>query len=213
MSASVMESSMAELIIQSGKLQGKRLVLPEKEVLIGRDEECHVRLASSLVSRRHCVLHGSPEGLWVRDLSSQNGTFVNDVQVTEPVLLKPGDVLLVGATQFQVPPQKHAAEPAAAEHAAGKTKPVSEKISDAEIANWLSDLGENSSVKPSDTTIIKNPAPPANLAGVSSVRTAPPTPLPAAAGGDGARRAPRTVKEQAAEIIRKHWADVRGEVP
>jgi pSer/pThr/pTyr-binding forkhead associated (FHA) protein len=198
---------MAELIIQSGKLRGKRLILPDKEVLIGRDEDCHVRLTSSLISRKHCALTSTPEGLWVRDLSSQNGTIVNDVPITEPTLLKPGDVLQLGAILFQVPVQRTVAETAAAK------KPEKEGgISDAEIASWLSDESASVAAKSSDTTIIKQPSAPSTEIDVPIERTTPAAPA-AAAPVEPTRRPPRSVKEQAAEIIRKHWASVRGEEP
>lgn len=187
---------MPELIIQSGKLQGKRLMLPDREVFIGRDEDCHVRLSSSQVSRKHCALTGTPEGLWVRDLASQNGTFVNDVQVTAPVLLKPGDVLQVGATTFQVPLQM----PTVTTRNGGKAG----RISDADIASWLSDDALASELKPADTTVIRHADP-----GTTEVPI-PRTPVPAAKPAETPlRRPPRTVKEQAAEIIRRHWEMVR----
>jgi predicted component of type VI protein secretion system len=200
---------MAELIIQSGKLRGKRLVLPDKEVFLGRDEDCHVRLASSLISRKHCALHNTPEGLWVRDLASQNGTFVNDAPITEPVLLKAGDVLQIGAVQFQVPVQRPLAEVAPV-----KKSETGEPISDADIASWLSDEHVAAVAKPSDTTIIKNPSPATTMVNVVAERSAPTlTPLPPTASLESVRRPPRTIKEQAAEIIRRHWAAVRGEEP
>lgn len=195
---------MAELIIQSGKLRGKRLVLPDAEIFIGRDEDCHVRLTSSLISRKHCALEGTSDGLWVRDLGSQNGTLVNDLPITEPVLLKAGDVLQVGAVQFQVPVQR----PGVEFSSASKGEKSSGSISDADIASWLSDEHEAVGSKPSDTTIIKHAAPPTTEVEVSAVR-ATPAPVPQ----EVLRRAPRTVKEQAAEIIRRHWAAVRGETP
>ncbi len=185
---------MAELIIQSGKLQGKRLMLPDREVFIGRDEDCHVRLSSSLVSRKHCSLTSTPEGIWVNDLSSQNGTLVNDERVTVPVLLKPGDVLQVGATVFQVPLQMPTATPPG-----GKLG----NISDADIAGWLSDDAIPTDSKTADTTVIRHADP-----GTTEVPI-PRTPLPAAKSAETLRRTPRTVKEQAAEIIRRHWEMVR----
>ncbi|MFO0917094.1 MAG: FHA domain-containing protein [Planctomycetaceae bacterium] len=185
---------MAELIIQSGKLQGKRLMLPDREVFIGRDEDCHVRLSSSLVSRRHCSLTSTPEGVWVKDLASQNGTLVNDELVTGAVLLKPGDVLQVGATVFQVPLTM-------------PTPPGGGKvgnISDAEIASWLSDDAIPTDAKSADTTVIRHSDP-----GTTEVPI-PRSPLPAPAKpAESVRRTPRTVKEQAAEIIRRHWEMVR----
>ncbi len=202
---------MAELIIQSGKLRGKRLVLPDKEVFIGRDEDCHVRLASSLISRKHCALRNSPEGLWVRDLNSQNGTIVNDVPITEPLLLKAGDILQVGAVLFQVPVQRPMVEAVPV-----KKSETGEPISDADIASWLSEEQAGAVAKPSDTTIIKNPSPATTMVNVIPDRATPaPTPLPATVSppAESVRRPPRTIKEQAAEIIRRHWAAVRGEEP
>lgn len=200
--------TMPELIIQSGKLRGKRLVLPDTEIFIGRDDDCHVRLTSSLISRKHCALEGAPEGLWVRDLGSQNGTLVNDVPITDRVLLKAGDVLQVGAVQFQVPVQRPMADfppPVKSD------KDKSEAPSDADIASWLSDEHDTGSAKPSDTTIIKNPLPPQTTE--VELTAVKPTPAPAPTPHEAARRPPRTVKEQAAEIIRRHWAAVRDEAP
>lgn len=198
---------MAELIIQSGKLQGKRLVLPDKEVFIGRDEGCHVRLASSLISRKHCSLQNTPDGLVVTDLQSQNGTFVNEAAITEPTLLQPGDTLQVGAILFQVPAQKTVLE-AVLPKSSDKLAEKPAGASDADIASWLSDELEKTPANALDTTIIKNPAAPVAAEPTTSVQTAPPAPV-----GDAVRRPPRTVKEQAAEIIRRHWAEVRGGKP
>src|SRR5580692_9341199 len=95
---------MIELIVQSGRHQGKRLLLPaEGEILIGRDEACQIRLASSDVSRHHCVLRITPEGIVARDLDSRNGTYLNETLMEEETLLKPGDILRIGPIVLQVP--------------------------------------------------------------------------------------------------------------
>ena len=86
---------MPELVIQSGKLQGKRLVLPAKQMVVGRDEDCDLRIGSALVSRKHCVLQNTPEGILVTDLGSQNGTYVNDIPITGPTILREGDILRI----------------------------------------------------------------------------------------------------------------------
>ncbi len=189
---------MAELIIHSGKLTGRRLVLPERELIVGRDEECHLRLASSLVSRKHCELKVVGEGIWVRDLGSQNGTYVNDVAVTEPLLLKSGDVLRIGANLFQVPEGKpQAARPV--------IKKDDSKISDADIADWLSDDDHPAVPKGTDTAVIEfsKPAPVVS----SPVPSAPPPPV--APTPPAAKKPYRSVKDEAAEIIRRHWESVR----
>ncbi len=95
---------MIELIVQSGKHQGKCLRLPsEGEVMIGRDELCQIRLASSDVSRHHCVLRMTPDGVVARDLDSRNGTYLNETLMEEETLLKPGDILRIGPIVLQVP--------------------------------------------------------------------------------------------------------------
>lgn len=191
---------MAELIIQSGKLKGKRLVLPPKEMVVGRDDDCDLRIASSLVSRKHCVLKNSPEGILVVDLSSQNGTHVNDMPITEPTLLREGDTLRIGATLLAVP---------VTTKSKAFTDSQQHKISEADIADWLTDSGSNFSG--SDTAVIAT-FPPARPT---------PTPLPATAAAPSAsppisaavsKPQPSkvlSVKDEAALVIRNHWEAVK----
>lgn len=201
---------MAELIIFSGKLKGQRLVLPDREVVVGRDEDCQMRIASSLISRKHCSLKGTPEGVWVRDLESQNGTYVNDVAITEPYLMKPGDILRVGSALFQVPRSKPA------------VRKEGEGISDDKISNWLTEDEQTKSSAVPDTTVIKGrqsiAAAPAAIADPSAgavhshpeTRTIPTSNTPTSVVPI-IRHPPKTIKEQAAEIIRRHWEIVRGQ--
>jgi len=68
--------------------------------VIGRGEECTLRVPLQDVSRRHCeVLKG--DELKVRDLASSNGTYVNGQRVNEAVL-KAGDRISVGPVVFTV---------------------------------------------------------------------------------------------------------------
>jgi predicted component of type VI protein secretion system len=91
---------MASLLIQTGRHAGKRLILPAAEVLVGRDADCKIRFSSTLISRKHCALRASGDSLWVRDLGSGNGTYVNDVLVDSPTLMEVGDTLRIGAMVF-----------------------------------------------------------------------------------------------------------------
>ncbi|MBM4075997.1 MAG: FHA domain-containing protein, partial [Planctomycetes bacterium] len=176
---------MAELIILAGKMQGRRILLPEREVLIGRDSSCHLRLTSSLVSHQHCALSVSPEGIRVRDLGSQNGTFINDVEVTEPQLLRAGDVLRVGSTLFEVPDPSKTPLPAT-------KKSTALEISDADIANWLTDDAAPGGPKESDTTVI-----PKKIDGKTELM---PTIGSSGTSATPERKAYRSVKEEAAAI-------------
>jgi adenylate cyclase len=53
------------------------------EYTIGRDPVCGVVVASPLVSRRHARFFVSEERIWVEDLGSSAGTWLNELQVTE----------------------------------------------------------------------------------------------------------------------------------
>lgn len=185
---------MSELIIQSGKLQGKRLVLPPKEMIVGRDDDCDMKIASSLVSRKHCSLKGTPDGILVTDLDSQNGTHVNDVPITEPTLLKEGDTLRIGAIVLVVP-----ITPKPRTNAVVSVSPQS-KVSEAEIADWLMDSGSNYSG--TDTAEIATYIPPTQTA--PPTPTAPKIPAPAPLASKVL-----SVKDEAAAVIRKHWETIK----
>lgn len=185
---------MIELIVQSGKHQGKRLQLPsEGEVLIGRDEACQIRLASSDVSRHHCALRMTVEGIVARDLDSRNGTYLNETLLEEETLLKPGDILRIGPIVLQLP---------------GALAMPNHSASDADIAGWLSsserlgssDTGSEDAAS-RDTTVIPRTAP---LEPVS-----PPTPTPLPASRESSPRQFRSVADEAADIIRRHWDMVK----
>lgn len=60
-------------------------------IIVGRLRNCHLTIDSPLVSREHARLRLQPEGVWLEDLRSTNGTFVNGSAVTAPVRLTPGD--------------------------------------------------------------------------------------------------------------------------
>lgn len=64
--------------------------------IIGRDEDCDLRVPVAEVSREHCrVEPNGTGGLSVEDLGSSNGTYVNGQQVHETDM-GPGDVLKIG---------------------------------------------------------------------------------------------------------------------
>ncbi len=66
---------------------------------IGRADENHIRIVRPGVSRRHAVVVAGPAGFTIRDLKSQNGTFVNGEQVAERAL-NDGDRIVIGDAAF-----------------------------------------------------------------------------------------------------------------
>jgi pSer/pThr/pTyr-binding forkhead associated (FHA) protein len=69
---------------------------------VGRHDDCLIRIRSSQVSRRHCELFENEGQLWVRDLGSANGTYVNGKRVLGQQALKIGDVITVGGVTLRV---------------------------------------------------------------------------------------------------------------
>jgi len=66
---------------------------------IGRTPDNQIRIPETKVSRKHAVVTASAAGFTIKDLESQNGTFVNDEQVTE-CRLNNGDRIRIGEKQF-----------------------------------------------------------------------------------------------------------------
>lgn len=69
--------------------------LGQKEVHLGRGVECDVQLDDEAASRKHAVIQSDEEGYFLVDLSSTNGTYVNNSQVTRHRLVA-GDCVRIG---------------------------------------------------------------------------------------------------------------------
>jgi predicted component of type VI protein secretion system len=84
-------------------------------ILIGRAEEAKFRIQQDSVSRRHCEVFIKDGGVYVRDLGSTNGTFLDGEQVTAAVasFVKPGSEIRIGGVVFRVEYQPAAAVVAA----------------------------------------------------------------------------------------------------
>jgi DNA-binding winged helix-turn-helix (wHTH) protein len=100
----VVERRGVESVVQSpamGRIAwGERSVtLTEGDNVIGRDAAAAVCIASHTVSRRHAVVHVDANGAVLEDLRSKNGTKVNGVSVTAPVVLRDGDRIDIGGVR------------------------------------------------------------------------------------------------------------------
>lgn len=91
-----------KLIVSSGKSAGRAISVKRDRLLIGRADECDVRPLSEDVSRRHCEVLVGPADVWVNDLGSRNGTFVNGRRISEKTRVSDGDMIRVGVLELKV---------------------------------------------------------------------------------------------------------------
>src|ERR1700730_11970425 len=80
---------------------GAPVEVAKEMTLIGRQDECDVRLDHKSVSKMHCVLVKTDGLLLLRDLGSTNGTRVNGTRVRRAALL-PNDKVSVANFHFRV---------------------------------------------------------------------------------------------------------------
>lgn len=93
-----------KLVVATGKSAGRSIAIKRNKLLIGRAEECDIRPLSEEVSRRHCAVTVGPAEVWVEDLGSRNGTFVNGTRIEAKTRTKvsDGDLLRVGSLELRV---------------------------------------------------------------------------------------------------------------
>jgi Domain of unknown function (DUF4388)/FHA domain len=82
----------------SGKYQGGEFpVALEKPIIIGRSSDLEMVLVEDMVSRKHARISMQGDQIWIEDLGSTNGTFVNGEKIKR-TLLKEGDRVLIGTS-------------------------------------------------------------------------------------------------------------------
>lgn len=74
---------------------------PESHVNIGKDPLCQMNIQDIDVADRHCRLETKNGKLFVKDLRSTTGTYVNGAQILE-AQLHDGDILTVGQAEFVI---------------------------------------------------------------------------------------------------------------
>lgn len=72
------------------------------DATVGRSAQADLALRETSVSGEHARLRRQQGTWWVHDLTSTNGTFLNDVPVDGEVALRPGDVLRLGVVRLEV---------------------------------------------------------------------------------------------------------------
>ena len=105
------------VVLTAGKMMGKEIPITAAEFRIGKDPSCQLKPATG-VSDKHCAFLVKQGKLFLVDLGSAEGTFVNDNKISAEVELKPKDKVKVGPLLFEVKIEAPAAKPAVAVPAA-----------------------------------------------------------------------------------------------
>jgi pSer/pThr/pTyr-binding forkhead associated (FHA) protein len=83
-------------------LRGSKFQLTGAEVTIGRAAGCQVSLPDdTFASTVHARVYGRDGAIYVEDLGSTNGTYLNGMRLGSPAVLRPGDQLQVGNTVLE----------------------------------------------------------------------------------------------------------------
>jgi hypothetical protein len=94
------------VVLQSPALdEGDLYTLDSHPMTIGRGATNDVPLREDeYSSTRHARLEPRRDGVWIEDIGSTNGTFVNGIRLTRERRLVPGDVVRIGETDLRVEP-------------------------------------------------------------------------------------------------------------
>jgi len=80
---------------------GQPIDIVKDLIVVGRKEDCDVRLEHKSVSKMHCVIVKTDGLLVLRDLGSTNGTRVNGIRVRRAALL-PNDQITIAHFKFRI---------------------------------------------------------------------------------------------------------------
>ena len=91
------------VVIQSGVLTvGEEFGLDARPLTLGRGPQNDVSIdGDEFASARHVRVEPRRDGVWVSDVGSTNGTYVNGVRIDRPRKLAHGDVVRVGETELR----------------------------------------------------------------------------------------------------------------
>ena len=87
----------------TGEFTGQEINV-ERDMLVGRHQDAEILLQSTDISRKHAALLFRNDHIWVKDLNSTNGTFVNGerVEQEQEIELHDGDMLQFASFMFMI---------------------------------------------------------------------------------------------------------------
>jgi hypothetical protein len=93
----------ALVVLKSPALdEGERFELDSAPATLGRGDPNDIELrGDEFASARHARVEPRRDGVWIEDIGSTNGTFVNGIRLDRPRRLAQGDVIRVGETDLR----------------------------------------------------------------------------------------------------------------
>ncbi len=93
----------SQLVVLSGPEVGRVVDVQRTPFVVGKGEECDLVLTDPTVSRTHFRIDSEQGAFLIRDLSSTNGTWIDQFRIKE-AWLRPGTVLRAGSAQLRFEP-------------------------------------------------------------------------------------------------------------
>jgi pSer/pThr/pTyr-binding forkhead associated (FHA) protein len=96
---------MTKMCLAMEMVEGEERCFPidRSPLVLGRDTRCDLRVAVPSVSERHCEIVTDANTLYIKDLGSETGTFVNGVRILK-AQLDTNDRVTIGPVTFVVRP-------------------------------------------------------------------------------------------------------------
>lgn len=85
----------------TSELTGQEIGI-DRDMVVGRHQSADIVLQAAEISRKHAAFLLKDQALWVQDLNSSNGSFVNDLRIEHETLLKEGDIVQFASLKFSV---------------------------------------------------------------------------------------------------------------
>jgi pSer/pThr/pTyr-binding forkhead associated (FHA) protein len=92
------------LVITQGSQAGQSAELADGVILIGRGADAQLSLDDDYVSTRHARVVSGENGIYVEDLGSTNGSYVNNQRITAPTTVTLSDTIRIGRTTMRLEP-------------------------------------------------------------------------------------------------------------
>jgi pSer/pThr/pTyr-binding forkhead associated (FHA) protein len=171
---------LGKLTVTTGPAAGQAVEV-DRELTIGR-ENVDLAIEDEEISRRHAAVRPVPNGIAIRDLGSQNGTFVNGERVERETTLRSSGTLRIGTTEITV------------ELPAPTTVVSPDVTAPAESARDVD-----------AQRVATRAAVPATVVGPAPASTPPPRPPRAAGTAAGAAASSGGRRSSAAALLRRPW--------